>query len=363
MSRSDPARPASFDAWIAEEFAATGAFTALVVLIGIGELTLTPLRSTWLHVIGTELDWPAVARPARRQRRRLGRRALRPAHRPRRRAAARRRRPDRAPRLRPAGDRGPHRAERRALLRPPRPAHEDRGGPRPVTPSLRLLDTGLADARWNVGYDRGALRAARRRPHPRYPAPAPLPPLPAPRREPARRRRARRGPRGRAPHHRRRGRAHDAGRPGLGPADRTRPPPRADRPCTRRRARRLRRGGGVPPARRHRRRRLQACRHLRRLRGIDPAAPGRPASRLRPRRAGGPLLRARPARRDARRTRRAAPDPGVGRRGRRRRLRPRPRPPGRSRRARTSRAGPRPPAGRGARPRRSSQPVLATADR
>ena len=77
-----PRRPLTFDAWIAEEFAATGGFTALVVLVGIGELSVTPLRSTWFHVIGDELDWPAVARLLRRRRRRLGRRALRAAHRP-----------------------------------------------------------------------------------------------------------------------------------------------------------------------------------------------------------------------------------------------------------------------------------------
>ena len=63
MSRSEPAGDpaASFDAWIAEEFAAAGRFTALVVLVAIGELSVTPLRSTWFHVIGAELDWAGVA--------------------------------------------------------------------------------------------------------------------------------------------------------------------------------------------------------------------------------------------------------------------------------------------------------------
>ena len=55
MSRFD-----TFDAWVAEEFAANGPLTVLVVVIAIGELTVTPLRSTWFHVIGDELDWPAV---------------------------------------------------------------------------------------------------------------------------------------------------------------------------------------------------------------------------------------------------------------------------------------------------------------
>jgi hypothetical protein len=62
LSRSEPERPSSFDAWIAGEFDAAGPFTVLVVLVAIGELSVTPLRSSWFHVIGRELDWPEVAR-------------------------------------------------------------------------------------------------------------------------------------------------------------------------------------------------------------------------------------------------------------------------------------------------------------
>lgn len=57
MSRSDAL---TFDGWVAAELAESGPFTALVVLVAIGELSVTPLRSTWFHVIGDELDWPAV---------------------------------------------------------------------------------------------------------------------------------------------------------------------------------------------------------------------------------------------------------------------------------------------------------------
>jgi hypothetical protein len=60
LSRSDPEGPPSFDGWIAEEFARSGPFTALVVLVAIGELSVTPLRSSWFHVIGSELDWTEV---------------------------------------------------------------------------------------------------------------------------------------------------------------------------------------------------------------------------------------------------------------------------------------------------------------
>lgn len=55
MSKSP--RPTRFDDWIGQEFRKTGGFTALVVLVSIGELSITPLRSTHFHVIGDDLDW------------------------------------------------------------------------------------------------------------------------------------------------------------------------------------------------------------------------------------------------------------------------------------------------------------------
>ncbi len=50
-----------FDAWLGEEFAARGPFSLLVVLVAIGPLSVTPLRSTWMHVVGDELDWSGLA--------------------------------------------------------------------------------------------------------------------------------------------------------------------------------------------------------------------------------------------------------------------------------------------------------------
>lgn len=50
-----------FDPWAKHVFDATGGFTALVVLIRIGELSVTPLRSSYFHVIGDELSWHRVA--------------------------------------------------------------------------------------------------------------------------------------------------------------------------------------------------------------------------------------------------------------------------------------------------------------
>lgn len=55
-SRKDE-RPFKFNDWIAEEFDQAGPFTAMVVLVSIGEIEVTPLRSTFLHVIGDEIDW------------------------------------------------------------------------------------------------------------------------------------------------------------------------------------------------------------------------------------------------------------------------------------------------------------------
>ena len=58
MSISDPAGDVfDFQAWIGDEFARRGAFTACVVLVEIGEQSVTPVASTYLNVIGTEIDW------------------------------------------------------------------------------------------------------------------------------------------------------------------------------------------------------------------------------------------------------------------------------------------------------------------
>ena len=61
MSTSEADPPATeFDRWLAQEFAQTGAFTALVVLVSIGETKVLPLCSTYLNVIGTETDWNEI---------------------------------------------------------------------------------------------------------------------------------------------------------------------------------------------------------------------------------------------------------------------------------------------------------------
>jgi hypothetical protein len=61
LSTSDEDAPLSdFDRWLAAEFAQTGAFTALAVLVEIAENNVTPLCSTYFNVIGDEIDWGEI---------------------------------------------------------------------------------------------------------------------------------------------------------------------------------------------------------------------------------------------------------------------------------------------------------------
>jgi hypothetical protein len=49
-----------FDRWLAAAFAEIGSFTALVVLVDIAGSKVTPLRSTFMNVIGDETYWMEV---------------------------------------------------------------------------------------------------------------------------------------------------------------------------------------------------------------------------------------------------------------------------------------------------------------
>lgn len=53
--------PPDFDQWIAEEFA-RGPFTALILVLDVGEESIEPVASTYLHVIGDDVDWRAMRR-------------------------------------------------------------------------------------------------------------------------------------------------------------------------------------------------------------------------------------------------------------------------------------------------------------
>jgi len=59
LSISNPDKT-DFDRWIAEEFAQSGDFTAFVVLVLISETRVHPLCSTYLNIIGDEIDWGEI---------------------------------------------------------------------------------------------------------------------------------------------------------------------------------------------------------------------------------------------------------------------------------------------------------------
>jgi len=48
-----------FDEWVQEEFR-KGPFTVLVMLVEIGGESVEPVASTFLHVIGDDIDWFAM---------------------------------------------------------------------------------------------------------------------------------------------------------------------------------------------------------------------------------------------------------------------------------------------------------------
>jgi hypothetical protein len=56
---SIPEDDTDFKAWIDAEFAERGAFTALVVLVEIGERSVTPVVSTYVNV-SAKIDWPEI---------------------------------------------------------------------------------------------------------------------------------------------------------------------------------------------------------------------------------------------------------------------------------------------------------------
>jgi len=51
----------TFEQWLGAEFAQTGSFTALIVLVDISEIKVTPLVSTYLNIIGTEVTWGEIS--------------------------------------------------------------------------------------------------------------------------------------------------------------------------------------------------------------------------------------------------------------------------------------------------------------
>lgn len=50
-----------FDAWLRGVVASHGEFTVLVILAEIGERRVVPLCSTYVHVLGDEVDWNEIS--------------------------------------------------------------------------------------------------------------------------------------------------------------------------------------------------------------------------------------------------------------------------------------------------------------
>jgi hypothetical protein len=66
VSRSDAAtdpedRPVHFDEWLPEEFAWRGPFTALIVLVAIGERDVTPIASSFADILDPTTRWEEMA--------------------------------------------------------------------------------------------------------------------------------------------------------------------------------------------------------------------------------------------------------------------------------------------------------------
>lgn len=51
---------AEFESWIAERFAETGGFTALILLLSIGDDTVAPISCSYVHVIGADVSWAGM---------------------------------------------------------------------------------------------------------------------------------------------------------------------------------------------------------------------------------------------------------------------------------------------------------------
>jgi hypothetical protein len=54
--------PIGFDLWLKHQFAATGPFTALIILVRIDGTAIAPLGSSYAAVIGDALDWLEMCR-------------------------------------------------------------------------------------------------------------------------------------------------------------------------------------------------------------------------------------------------------------------------------------------------------------
>jgi hypothetical protein len=60
LSSVDTPNGTEFDAWLQDMVGRYGEFTVLIVLSKIGGRSVVPLCSTYLHVVGDEVDWTEI---------------------------------------------------------------------------------------------------------------------------------------------------------------------------------------------------------------------------------------------------------------------------------------------------------------
>jgi hypothetical protein len=60
LSNADSPTDTEFDGWLRDMVARHGEFTVLVILTEIGERSVVPLCSTYVHVLGADVDWQDI---------------------------------------------------------------------------------------------------------------------------------------------------------------------------------------------------------------------------------------------------------------------------------------------------------------
>ena len=65
-----------FEHWLSAQFGETGPFTLFIVLVRIAGDEVVPLKSSYAHLIGDDMDWREMQRPARPRRCFMGRRGV-----------------------------------------------------------------------------------------------------------------------------------------------------------------------------------------------------------------------------------------------------------------------------------------------
>ena len=61
---------ADFEQWLRAQFADTGPFTVLIVLVRIAGEKVVPLKSSYAHLIGDDMAWPNLGQAHHRRRQR-----------------------------------------------------------------------------------------------------------------------------------------------------------------------------------------------------------------------------------------------------------------------------------------------------